>query len=107
LILPHTDLEGAHAIAERIREAVEELRVPRIDGTGVLRITASVGVTASTVGPKDALIAEADGALYEAKRAGEGTARSARQLEPRTLRGPGTLKRPWAYLTTRSASIST
>ena len=71
LILPHTDLEGAHAIAERIREAVEDLRVPRTDGMGFLRITASVGVAASTDGHKDALIAEADGALYEAKRLGK------------------------------------
>jgi len=71
LILPHTDLEGAHAIAERIREAVEDLRVPRTDGMGFLRITASVGVAASTDGRKDALIAEADGALYEAKRRGK------------------------------------
>jgi diguanylate cyclase (GGDEF)-like protein len=71
LILPHTDLEGAHAIAERIREAVEALRVPRTDGVGFLRITASVGVAASTDGQKDALIAEADGALYEAKRLGK------------------------------------
>jgi diguanylate cyclase (GGDEF)-like protein len=71
LILPHTDLEGAHAIAERIREAVEDLRVPRTDGLGFLRITASVGVAASTDGHKDALIAEADGALYEAKRLGK------------------------------------
>ena len=71
LILPHTDLEGAHAIAERIREAVEGLRVPRTNGTGVLRVTASIGVTASTVGSKHALIADADGALYEAKRRGK------------------------------------
>ncbi len=41
LILPHTDLEGAHAIAERIRAAVESLRVPSTNGHGVLRITAS------------------------------------------------------------------
>ena len=71
LILPHTDLQGAHAIAERIRTAVECLRVPSADGHGVLRITASVGVAASTDEQKDALIAEADGALYEAKRAGK------------------------------------
>jgi diguanylate cyclase (GGDEF)-like protein len=71
LILPHTDLEGAFAIAERIRAAVEGLRVARTDGGGVLRITASVGVTASTVGDKDRLIADADGALYEAKRRGK------------------------------------
>lgn len=71
LILPHTDLEGAHAIAERIRSAVEGLRVARTDGQGVLRITASLGVAASTDGDKDALIADADGALYDAKRSGK------------------------------------
>jgi diguanylate cyclase (GGDEF)-like protein len=71
LILPHTDLEGAHAIAERIRTAVAGLRVPRTDRNGVLRITASLGVTASTAGDKIALIADADGALYEAKRRGK------------------------------------
>jgi diguanylate cyclase (GGDEF)-like protein len=71
LILPHTDLEGAFAIAERIREAVDGLRVPRTDGGGFLRITASLGVTSSTVGDKDRLIADADGALYEAKRRGK------------------------------------
>jgi diguanylate cyclase (GGDEF)-like protein len=71
LILPHTDLDGAYAIAERIRAAVEQLRVPRTDSRGVLRITASVGVTASTEGHKDALIGDADSALYEAKRRGK------------------------------------
>jgi diguanylate cyclase (GGDEF)-like protein len=71
LILPHTDLDGAFAIAERIREAVEGLRVARTDGGGFLRITASLGVTSSTVGDKDRLIADADGALYEAKRRGK------------------------------------
>ena len=78
LILPHTDLEGAHAIAERIRTAVERLRVPSTDGHGVLRITASLGVAASSDGQKDALIADADGALYEAKRAGKNRTVSAR-----------------------------
>lgn len=71
LILPHTDLEGAHAIAERIRAAVEGLRVPRTHGAGVLRVTASIGVTASTAGDKKSLIDDADGALYEAKRRGK------------------------------------
>jgi diguanylate cyclase (GGDEF)-like protein len=71
LILPHTDLGGAHAIAERIRAAIEELRVSRTDGDGVLRITASLGVASSTAGDKDALIADADAALYDAKRRGK------------------------------------
>jgi len=78
LILPHTDLEGAHAIAERIRAAVEGLRVARTDGQGTLRVTASLGVAASTDGDKDALIADADGALYEAKRSGKNRTISAR-----------------------------
>jgi diguanylate cyclase (GGDEF)-like protein len=86
LILPHTDLEGAFAIAERIRAAVEGLRVARTDGGGVLRITASVGVTASTVGDKDRLIADADGALYEAKRKGKNLTVSA---ATRTADAPG------------------
>lgn len=86
LILPHTDLEGAFAIAERIRAAVEGLRVARTDGGGVLRITASVGVTASTVGDKDRLIADADGALYEAKRQGKNCTVSA---ATRTADAPG------------------
>jgi diguanylate cyclase (GGDEF)-like protein len=86
LILPHTDLEGAFAIAERIRVAVEALRVARTDGGGVLRITVSVGVTASTVGDKDTLIADADGALYEAKRRGKNRTVSA---ATRTAYAPG------------------
>jgi diguanylate cyclase (GGDEF)-like protein len=71
LILPHTELEGAHAIAERVRAAIAAVRIPRIDGQGVLQITASLGVAASTEGDKDALIADADAALYEAKRQGK------------------------------------
>ena len=71
LILPHTDLEGSAAIAERVRSAIAALRISRLDGQGTLRITASVGVAASSEGLKDGLIAEADAALYEAKRGGK------------------------------------
>lgn len=71
LILPHTDMPGSFAIAERIRTAVESLRIPRLDDEGVLRVTASLGVAASTNGSKEDLVAEADAALYEAKRQGK------------------------------------
>ncbi len=71
VILPHTDLEGAYAIAERVRTSIEGLRVPRLDDGGVLRITASLGVATSVNGRKDALIADADGALYQAKHQGK------------------------------------
>ena len=71
LVLPHTDLEGAYAIAERIRSEIEVLRIRRIDGQGTLRITASLGVAVSSDGEKDSLIADADAALYAAKREGK------------------------------------
>jgi diguanylate cyclase (GGDEF)-like protein len=71
LILPHTDLPGAYAIAERVRTAIEALHVPRLDGNGALRITASLGVASSADGDKDSLISEADNALYAAKRGGK------------------------------------
>jgi diguanylate cyclase (GGDEF)-like protein len=71
VILPHTDLEGAFAIAERIRTTIEALQIPRIEGHGTLRVTASFGVAASTDGSKDGLIASADAALYVAKHQGK------------------------------------
>jgi diguanylate cyclase (GGDEF)-like protein len=71
LILPHTDMAGSYAIAERIRTAIEAMRIPRVDQDGTLRVTASLGVAAATDGTKEELIAEADAALYEAKRQGK------------------------------------
>jgi diguanylate cyclase (GGDEF)-like protein len=86
LILPHTDMEGSHAIAERVRTAIAALRISRLDGQGTLRITASVGVAASSEGNKDGLIADADAALYQAKRGGKNRTIRA---SPRTANGSG------------------
>jgi diguanylate cyclase (GGDEF)-like protein len=73
VILPQTDVEGAELLAERMRAAVEGLRIDRLDGEGPLEVTASFGVASvpSTARDKDSLIAEADAALYRAKRAGK------------------------------------
>lgn len=71
LILPHTDVDGSAAIAERVRAEIAEMLVPMVDGDGALRVTASVGVSATVDGDKDELIAEADAALYTAKRTGK------------------------------------
>jgi diguanylate cyclase (GGDEF)-like protein len=71
LILPHTDLDGSHAIAERVRTAIESLRIPCPNEQRVLRVTASLGVAASLDGDRELLIADADAALYAAKRAGK------------------------------------
>ena len=41
--LPETGTEGAIEIAERIRERLEEEEIPLLDGSGVLKVTASFG----------------------------------------------------------------
>ncbi len=78
VVLPHTDLEGSYAIAERIRTAVTRLRIPLLNGDGLIQLTASLGVAVTTEGNKNELIAEADAALYQAKRDGKN----------RTMRAP-------------------
>jgi diguanylate cyclase (GGDEF)-like protein len=72
VVLPQTDAEGAAQLAERIREAVDQLEVPRVDGEGTLRLQASFGVAAlpESAVDREGLIAAADAALYRAKRAG-------------------------------------
>jgi diguanylate cyclase (GGDEF)-like protein len=76
VVLPRTDLDGAFAIGDRVRRAIEELEIPRLVGGGSLRVTASIGVAASDWGDREVLVAEADRALYAAKR--EGKNRTAR-----------------------------
>jgi diguanylate cyclase (GGDEF)-like protein len=73
IALPETGREGALELAERIRERLERTPVPRVDGSGELRVTASLGVATLPDSASDtrSLIAAADAALYEAKRAGK------------------------------------
>ena len=71
VLLPGTDLAGGERLAERLRDAVERLRLPGADGARV-SITASFGVAAypesATAGD---LLAAADAALYAAKLRGK------------------------------------
>ncbi|HEU4976297.1 MAG TPA: diguanylate cyclase [Baekduia sp.] len=75
IVLPGTDLDGAHRLAERVREGVEALRIPVLgdDAAAPLRITASLGAAAAHGSDAEvrALIAAADEALYQAKRGGK------------------------------------
>src|SRR5205085_2437395 len=77
VILPQTDLHGAELAAERMRLAIEDLRISHLDGGEAVRITASFGVAALPACARDraTLIAEADAALYRAKRAGKNRVR--------------------------------
>jgi diguanylate cyclase (GGDEF)-like protein len=75
VVLPGTDLEGAHNLAERVREGVEALRLPILgdDSAEPLRVTASFGVASLPASAEDVrgLVAAADEALYQAKRTGK------------------------------------
>jgi diguanylate cyclase (GGDEF)-like protein len=72
VVLPQTDLPGAENLAERMRTAIEGMDIQRLDGAGVLPITASFGVASypAAAGDKTTLVAAADAALYRAKRGG-------------------------------------
>jgi len=69
VLLPDTDLPGAVQLAERVRRALETTSTPTL---GVrIRLTASFGVSCFPTTASDALLAEADRRLYDAKRLGK------------------------------------
>ncbi|MBD0330803.1 MAG: diguanylate cyclase [Thermoleophilia bacterium] len=71
LLLPDTDAAGAAAVAERLRAALASTRMLLPDGA-VARVAASFGVASfPPAGSREELLAGADAALYEAKRAGK------------------------------------
>lgn len=75
IVLPETELAGAHALAERIRVAFAGASTPACDGT-LVRATASFGVAAvparhaNPPSSFEALLKAADDQLYEVKRGG-------------------------------------
>ncbi|HYV97131.1 MAG TPA: sensor domain-containing diguanylate cyclase [Gemmatimonadaceae bacterium] len=75
LILKDTGVDGARELAERLRVAVEALRVPF--GGQEISVTASFGVATypTSVGEWAALYRMADRSLYDAKAAGRNTVR--------------------------------
>ncbi|MEX3840415.1 diguanylate cyclase domain-containing protein [Paraburkholderia sp. BR10879] len=72
LILRDTDRDGALVVAERIRQAVESLRLPhRGSNSGIVTISLGVAVLHTSDGHDPTLlVAAADRALYAAKRQG-------------------------------------
>jgi diguanylate cyclase (GGDEF)-like protein len=71
VLLPETDAAGAAVFAERIRQAIDETRLP-VEGHGDLHVTISIGTAGY---PHDAdsglsLMERADQALYASKRGG-------------------------------------
>lgn len=68
-LLPETDAAGAEALAWAIVRAVRGLAVP-LPGGGELRFTVSIGIGGGSASGLDALLKQADLALYAAKNAG-------------------------------------
>lgn len=73
LILPETDPEGAHFIAERVRSEIEASGL-QIDSTTELKLTVSLGIACMSRENRlqdiDRLLQEADDAMYRAKAGG-------------------------------------
>jgi diguanylate cyclase (GGDEF)-like protein len=71
VLLPETDSAKANDVAERLRQAIEESKVPLESGLP-LKFTVSIGVASLTSEDDniDVLLNHADVALYKAKRAG-------------------------------------
>lgn len=74
ILMPATELGGARIVAERIRAAVEALRLPHSGSAVAEHVTVSIGVACMHIAaggePAAQLIAAADAALYRAKHAG-------------------------------------
>ena len=90
-LLPATDHAGATAIAERMRTAVEALRIPHSGAAGGYA-TASIGyatVQARDAVSSDVLIDAADAALYQSKRGGRNriTAAAVAMAAPAPIHG--------------------
>jgi diguanylate cyclase (GGDEF)-like protein len=69
--LPNTSVKGALVIAERIRAAMEALRIPLEAGQPPVGRTASIGVAEFSAGDSiEKLLSLADAALYRAKEGG-------------------------------------
>jgi diguanylate cyclase (GGDEF)-like protein len=88
-LFPETDGPAALGVADRLRAAVERLKIEH-DGSGVLSVTVSAGVaTWVPPGPDadrpdgDALLKRADEALYRAKAAGRNRVEGSASLGPR------------------------
>lgn len=74
VFLPGTSTENARIIAERLRKAVEKLRIPLPDGQ-VIPVTISLGFTERQDGDTvRSIIERADQALYNAKQNGRNRA---------------------------------
>jgi diguanylate cyclase (GGDEF)-like protein/putative nucleotidyltransferase with HDIG domain len=72
ILLPHTGIDDAAELAERIRTTVRRAAVPLRERSGSISVSLSIGVAGARADHRDfdGLFEAADRALYEAKRRG-------------------------------------
>jgi len=72
VIAPNTKVSVAGYLAERLRKTVESSKLTEIEESNhqAVRITVSIGVSGLDIGGSQALIKNADEALYRAKQKG-------------------------------------
>ena len=90
VILPDVDASGAVEVAERIRQAITDMKIPHLKSqAGRGKVTASIGVATAlsrsggTIRMPEGLLLAADTALYKAKRNGRNRVDTALLLAPR------------------------
>ena len=87
VFLPETTLADGAVVAEKLRLAIEELRIDGPDGASEpVQVTISAGVASTPelgIADEQALVRRADGALYEAKRGGRNRVAVAEIERPR------------------------
>jgi two-component system, cell cycle response regulator len=85
IILPEQSQESATATADRLRRAVEDMRIPHEanDPPGIVTISAGVAtLSAGANKSADVLLGEADAALYHAKQSGRNRVASYENTPP-------------------------
>ena len=90
VVLPETDRPGACILAERIRQAIEALKIPHAASSISNYVTLSIGLAAESeeYDSHESLLKRADEALYRAKRKGRNRICSAETDTRRpTIRG--------------------
>ncbi|MDX1456425.1 MAG: diguanylate cyclase [Marinobacter sp.] len=73
ILLPATEPDGAHKVAQRVQDGIDALRIPHTSSPICDWVTLSIGVTTMIPNPDSSpeqLLKVADDALYQAKSAG-------------------------------------
>ena len=90
VVLPATDETGALTVAYRIHRSIATLALPQAPGSTTPTLTVSIGIATAVRENLTALRmlhARADAALYEAKRHGRNTTRTAAEMPASSLTG--------------------